>query len=176
MKKSLCMLLTLALLLCAACAETVQIDVSPAAEIIEATQAPESAEPVTLGFEDGFALELPAGWQYYPVNAEMAEQGVLYCLSDAEAARWLYIQSWTADCADIQELEALIAASAPQTSGVYSFNGMDFVIYDLSEGDVSCCAALLDGRVLNFVFTPQSDAEYMGAVTQIIGSFSLLEK
>lgn len=176
MKKIMCMLLAILMLLGLACAETTATEAPATPEVSAApTEAP--AAPVILGFEDGFSLELPEGWKYYAINEEMAAQGVLYCLSDESAHRWLYIQSWDTDCADIDSLKDLIdRTSAPQTSGVYTFNGTDFVIYDLVEGDVSCCAALVDGRVLNFVFTPQSDAAFMATATQIIGSFGVLAK
>lgn len=135
----------------------------------------EPAEPATIAFEDDFSLQLPGDWLHYEVSDEMARQGVLYCLSDAAGAHWLYIQSWITDCADIDALNDLIVrASQPQTSGVYTFNGTEFVVYDLIEGDVSCCAALLNGRVLNFVFTPQSDADFMVTAAQIIGTFTAL--
>ena len=160
MKKMLCLLISL-LLCCCAAAET-------------ASPAP-SDESLTLGFEDGFLLELPAGWKYYSPDDAMTAQGVLYCLSDADGARWLHIQSWDSDCADAEALKGLIdRTTRPQTSGIYTFNDTDFVIYDLEPGDVSCCAVLLNGRVLNFVFTPQSDAEYMGLATRIISSFRVL--
>ena len=134
----------------------------------------EEAAAVRVAFEDGFSLELPAGWKHYAPDAEMQQEGVLYCLSDAEGKNWLYIQSWGADCADIDALNALVDSAAdPDTSGVYYFNGVPFVVYDLSQGDVSCCAALLDGRVINFVFTPQSDSAYMITAAQIMASFYL---
>lgn len=177
MKKTLILLFSLLMLLGMACAEpavTEAVDATPEASIAP-TEAPN--ESVILGFEDSFCLELPAGWKYYAITEDMAAQGVLYCLSDESAQRWLHIQSWNTDCADIDALKNLIdRTAAPQTSGVYTFNGTDFVIYDLVEGDVSCCAALLDGRVLNFVFTPQSDAAFMATATQVIGSFGVLEK
>lgn len=175
MKKLVALLLAFALLFCSAFAET--------AETIEAAESAETAAPVPvpaggptrLAFEDGFVLDIPAGWQYYPVDEDMAARGVLYCLGDAFGERFLYIQSWESDCADIDSLKTRIEAEAnPQTCGVYSFNGTDFVIYDLVEGDVSCCAALMDSGVLNFVFTPQSDAEFMVTATQIIASFGIL--
>lgn len=172
MKKILCLLFILLMLLGMAYAEPAATD---AVETPAVSPAP--AASVTLGFEDGFSLELPAGWKYYTLTEEMAAQGVLYCLSDESTQRWLYIQSWDTDCTDIDALQDLIESSAkPQTSGIYTFNGTDFVIYDLVEGDVSCCAALVDSRVLNFVFTPQSDAAFMATATQIIGSFGVLAK
>ena len=148
---------------------------APAGEGEAAPVEIQRAKGVLLSFEDGFSLELPEGWLYHGLSAEMAETGVLYCLSDAEGAAWLYIQSWTTDCADMNALSALIErGTKPQTSGVYPFNGTDFVVYDLTEGDVSCCAALLDGRILNFVFTPQSDADYMATAAQIMSTFTVL--
>ena len=201
MKQFICVLLALMLLFCGALAQEVDATTEPTptvesaaenvsgaiapAEVVtssapEATQAaaeePDAAQgSVTLAFEDGFSLELPADWLHYEVSDEMAQSGVLYCLSDAAAERWLYIQSWTTDCADIHALCALIQQTAqPQTSGVYEFNGTQFVVYDLTEGDVSCCAALLGDRVLNFVFTPQSDSDFMVIAARIIGTFTVL--
>jgi len=175
MKRFLCLLLIL-MLLGTAFAEPAAQE-TPAASEPSAAPIEEPSLPVRLGFEDGFSLELPAGWKYYTITEEMAAQGVLYCLSDESAQRWLYIQSWNTDCTDIDALQDLIERSAaPQTSGIYTFNGTDFVIYDLLEGDVSCCAALVDGRVLNFVFSPQSDAAFMATATQVIGSFGVLAK
>ena len=201
MKQFICALLALMLLSCGALAQEADATTEPTptveaaaenvsgaiapAEVVtssapEATQAaaeePDAAQSaVTLAFEDGFSLELPADWLHYEVSDEMAQSGVLYCLSDAAAERWLYIQSWTTDCADIHALCALIQQTAqPQTSGVYEFNGTQFVVYDLTEGDVSCCAALLGDRVLNFVFTPQSDSDFMVIAARIIGTFTVL--
>lgn len=176
MKKILCLLLILLMLVSMAYAEPTAAEAVEIPESAPVTAAAPAAS-VILGFEDGFSLEFPADWKYYTITDEMAARGVLYCLSDASAQRWLYIQSWDTDCTDIDALQDLIESSAkPQTSGIYTFNGTDFVIYDLVEGDVSCCAALVDGRVLNFVFTPQSDAAFMATATQIIGSFGVLAK
>lgn len=201
MKQLICALLALTLLCCGALAQETsvasestatasaepnnafapaQVITADAEETPEATEAPEeepAAEPtyLTLAFEDGFSLELPADWLHYEVSDEMAQSGVLYCLSDAAANRWLYIQSWITDCADIDALCALIQETAqPQTSGVYEFNGTQFVVYDLTDEDVSCCAALLNDRVLNFVFTPQSDSDFMVIAARIIGTFTVL--
>ena len=146
-----------------------------AADATGEAESQEAVETVTVAFEDGFSLELPGDWLHYEVSDEMAQSGVLYCLSDAAGECWLYIQSWITDCGDIEALHTLIdETSQPQTSGVYDFNGTQFVIYDLTDADVSCCAALLNDRVLNFVFTPQSDADFMVSAAQIIGTFTVL--
>ena len=201
MKQFICALLALTLLCCGALAQEANVTAESAAtasaepdsafapaqvitadaeETPEATEAPEeepAIEPtyLTLAFEDGFSLGLPADWLHYEVSDEMAQSGVLYCLSDASGERWLYIQSWITDCTDVNALCALIQeTSQPQTSGVYDFNGTQFVIYDLTDADVSCCAALLNDRVLTFVFTPQSDSDFMVIAARIIGTFTVL--
>lgn len=167
MKKIICMLLALMLMGCAAFAQ----EVAP-------EQASASAVPVefiTIGFEDGFCLSLPSDWLHYPITEDMANDSVLYCLSSADASRWLYIQSWETDCTNVQDLHALISEIAqPENSGIYSFNQTDFVVYDLVDSDVSCCSVLLNGGALNFVFTPQSDSDFMLIAAQIISSFALI--
>ena len=187
MKRLFC----LALVLCCAIwgAAVAEIEIQPA--VIEtpstvteaATEAPETenspeatqeaaAESVALGFEDGFALDLPADWKHYPLTKEMADMGVIYCLSDAAAERWMYIQSWKTDCADMNELLNVIsAASDPGNSGIREFNGNEFIIYNIAAENVSCCAAMVGDVVLNFVFTPQSDMDFMARAVQIIGTF-----
>ena len=161
MKKIICMLLTLLLTGCAAFAQE--------------AAAPAPVEFITIGFEDGFSLSLPDDWMHYPISAEMANDSILYCLSSADASRWLYIQSWETECSNVQELHALISETAkPENSGIYSFNQTDFVVYDLMGSDVSCCAVLTDGGALNFVFTPQSDSDFMLIAAQIISSFALI--
>ena len=185
MKKLICCAIALLLICSFALAENVTIvDISAIEAAPVATPEPvENALPVEeasedgvcVEFEDGFVLTLPDGWLSYPVSDEAAETGVLYCLSDAEAAHWLYIQKWVTDCAALNELNALISRAAhPQSSTIHAFNGTDFIVYDLAEGDVSCCAVLIDGSALNFVFTPQSDAEYMATAVQIISSYAAL--
>ncbi len=132
------------------------------------------AEIVRMGFEDGFCLDLPRDWQYYPVDDEMAAQGVTYCLSDASAACWLYIQHWGGDCATIDELHTLVLETeAPRYAGVYDFNGLDCVVYDLADEDISCCCALIDGRIINFMFTPQSNGDFMQLAAEIMASLKL---
>ena len=147
--------------------ETPEVETTP-----EATLPPDT---VKLDFEDGFSLQFPKGWLYHPVAEDMAEQGVVYCLSDAAGTGWLYIQNWDTDCADMDELKELIDRTTQlQTSGVYDFNGTGFVVYDLTEVDVSCCAAIVGGQVINLVFTPQSDADFMAVAAQILNTFEIL--
>ena len=134
------------------------------------------AKTVRMGFEDGFCLDLPSSWQYYPVDGDMEAQGVTYCLSDAGSCCWLYIQHWGGDCADVEELHALVMETeAPKYAGVYNFNGLDCVVYDLDGEDVSCCCTLIDGKIINFMFTPQSDGAFMQLAAEIISSLRLID-
>ena len=184
MKKLFC----LALVLCCVFAgiAVAEIEIQPAVietpsavTSEEATDAPTTeatqeavVETIALGFEDGFALDLPADWLHYPLTKEMADMGVLYCLSDAAAEHWLYIQSWKTDCADMNQLlDVISAASDPGNSGIREFNGVEFIIYNIAAENISCCAAMVGDEVLNFVFTPQSDMDFMAKAVQIIGTF-----
>ena len=184
MKRLVCLMLVLCCML--AGIAMAEIEIQPAVietpstvTSEEATDAPTAeatqeaaVETISLGFEDGFALDLPADWKYYPLTKEMADMGVIYCLSDAAAEHWLYIQSWKSDCTDMDQLLNVIsAASDPGNSGIREFNGVEFIIYNLAAENVSCCAAMVGDRVLNFVFTPQSDMDFMAKAVQIIGTF-----
>lgn len=187
MKKLLCVILA-AIVLCCMGASASEIDIrpvqieTPASRNAAEAKTAESPAPVAtrealndsicVAFEDGFTLELPTDWKYYPLNAEMAEMGVIYCLSDADGERWMYIQSWKSECEDMSALmEVISAASDPDNSGIREFNGHEFIIYNVAAENVSCCAAMLGDRVLNFVFTPQNDMDFMAQAVQIIGTF-----
>ena len=101
----------------AARAETEAVPQDGGVEIVPAqltTEAPDAQSGVLLGFEDGFALELPAGWKRYVPDAEMRENDISYCLSDADGTRWLYIQKWESDCTDIEALNRQIAEEAEE--------------------------------------------------------------
>ena len=164
MRKYLCMLLALMLLGGMALAETdAPATGEPETEIVAVEETEDAVEEA----EEPEETPAPA--------EEMAEDGVIYCLSDAAGTGWLYIQNWSTDCADLDALKELIDRTTQlQTSGIYDFNGTDFVVYDLVEGDVSCCAVLMDGKALNLVFTPQSDADFMAVSAQILNTFEIL--
>ena len=192
MKKLFCLALVLCCMLTGAAVAEIEIQPAvietPAAQSENTASEPETSpetevqpteeaqalpqETVTLGFEDGFALDLPADWKHYPLTREMADMGVLYCLSNASGECRMYIQRWNTDCADMEQLLGVIsAASDPGNSGIREFNGTEFIIYNIAAENVSCCAAMVDGRVLNFVFTPQNDMDFMARAVQIIGTF-----
>ncbi len=124
-------------------------------------------------FDEGFSMALPDGWKYYAVDADAADQGVLYCMSDVDGKNWMYVQKWDDACADMDALLQLVKESVKAaTADIYSFGGTDFVVYEPVDGNISCCATLLNGKILNFVVTPQNDANYMLTATEIITSFA----
>lgn len=120
-------------------------------------------ESVRVQFEDGFALSLPANWVCYDLPDGLADAGYRYCLGSSDASQLLYIQLWPTDCADISALrseleqrsEIVIRALSENTSGT------PFLTYNFVGSDCSGCITLLDGVVLNLLFTPQSDADLM---------------
>lgn len=175
MKKAVSLLLLLLMLAgSAAHGEDAGFDL-PAATV-EASEAPvEEGEGIRIAFEDGFSLEFPEDWQYYAPDEDMRAADIHYCLSDGEGESWLYIGSRESALKSIDALhERILLDDEVRFSGVYSFGGVPFVVYDLAEGDVSCCAALLEGKELSFRFTPQSDSAFMALATQIMYSFALV--
>lgn len=134
----------------------------------------ESTDSVNVTFEDGFTLSLPADWVSYEVAPELQEIGFIYCLGSADCAQLMYIQRWNTDIASIDDLRAAlevrgeIKLSAAQASN-------DFLLYSFNDSDCSGCAALLDGSILNLLFTPQSDSEMMLIAATALASFTVAE-
>lgn len=167
MKKAL-LLLVLCLLLLGCTAHGEEAAVNASADALE-------DGCIRIAFEDGFSLQFPEDWQYYAPDEDMRTAGIHYCLSNADGSCWLYIGSQESALEGIDALhECILSKDDVKLSGVYSFGGVPFVVYDLAEGDVSCCAALLDGKELFFRFTPQSDSAFMALATQIMYSFALV--
>ena len=134
----------------------------------------EGAGTVNVTFEDGFSLSLPADWVSYEVAPELQDIGFIYCLGNKDAAQLMYIQRWNTDIASIEDLRASlevreeIKLSASQASN-------DFLLYSFTGSDCSGCAALLDGSILNLLFTPQSDSEMMLIAATALDSFTVAE-
>lgn len=154
MKRFLCCLLALLILIPAAFAE--------------------QADSVNVTFEDGFMLSLPVDWVSYEVAPELQENGFIYCLGSADGAQLMYIQRWTTDIADIEALRSALESrdeiklSTAQASD-------DFLLYSFNDSDCSGCAALLDGSVLNMLFMPQSDSQMMLIAATALASFTVAE-
>ena len=152
-RKLFCALM--ALCLCACCA---------LAEDVEAT--------FTLRFDEGFSLALPEGWVSYPAG----EDGVRYALGDGSGQRFLYILSEPTELSDIDRLCAAIEAREDcGKAGRLDLNGQPFAAFIAPGMNASGCATLQNGAVLTFLFTPQTDSDYMLTVAKIMASYRLTE-
>lgn len=130
----------------------------------------ENAESsVQVQFEDGFSLQLPTDWVSFEVTSEMAESGVIYCLGNADASRLLYVQRWSAPFSDLDALRAELE-SASNVVLRSADSDSPFLMYNLADSDASGCIALFADGVLNLLFTPQSDTDYMLVAATIMES------
>jgi len=165
-------------------AELTDVDEEPAeeTEAPEATDVPEaepSEEPAEAGedfelwFEEGFGLTLPDGWVSYPVSDEDREAGVRYALGDGSGARNLFIQFAETAIGDVDDLsEAVEGTDGLNKTGDLTFGGVDFVAFIDATQNASCCATLLDGELMTFVFTPQTDSDFMLTASRVMESFN----
>ena len=150
MKRWICLLLALALPAACACAE---------------------GAAFTLRFDEGFSLRLPAGWVSYPAEGA----GVRYALGDGTGGRYLYILAQDAPFEDFDALQAAVAEGGREPTGALDMKGQPFAAFIAPDLNASGCATLLGGELITFLFTPQSDSEYMLAAAQIMDSFALDE-
>ena len=159
--------------------ETAEAEEAPEATDIpeaEPTEEPaEAGEDFELWFEEGFSLTLPEGWVSYPVSDEDRDGGVRYALGDGTGARNLYIQFTDTTAGDVAALsEAVEATDGLNKTGDLNFGGVDFVAFIDATQNASCCATLLDGALMTFVFTPQTDSDFMLTASRVMESFNLL--
>ena len=154
MKKLLCCLLALIALLPTALAE--------------------GTDTVKVTFEDGFTLSLPADWMSYEVAPELQNIGFIYCLGSEDRTQLMYIQRWNTDIASIEDLRAALEVRAEIKLSASQVSN-DFLLYSFNDSDCSGCAALLDGSILNLLFTPQSDSEMMLIAATALASFTVAE-
>lgn len=133
----------------------------------------ESADVFTLWFEEGFSLDIPEGWVSYAVPQEDAADGIRYALGDGLGERYLYIRTEKTEITDFEGLRAAIEAREDCSKpNELSLNGQPFASFVLRNANTSGCATLYDGQLLTFLFTPQSDQEYMLLLARIMASFS----
>ena len=150
MKRWICLLLALGL--CAACAFAGE------------------GGAFTLSFDEGFSLDLPAGWVSYPAG----EYGIRYALGDGTGTRYLYILAQPAAFEDFEALQAAVGRRQNcETTSALNLNGQRFTAFIASDLNASGCATLLGGEQLTFLFTPQDDRDYMLVVAEIMASFRL---
>lgn len=156
MKKLLCCLLALLALMTPILAES-------------------TPETVRLTFEDGFSLSLPADWVSYAVDSALADGGYIYCLGSADGAHLMYIQRWKTDLNTIEALTASLEdrAEIELRSSNTSESGEAFLMYSFVDRDASGGMLLLDGSILNLIFTPQSDDALMLAAATVLSSITI---
>lgn len=150
-------------------------DAEPA-EIPEAepTEEPAPAEDVEVWFEEGFGLTLPGGWVRYAVSDADGANGIRYALGDGTGERTLYIQFRSEGIDDIEALSQAVENTDGLTkTGDLTFGGTDFVAFIDARQNLSCCATLWGGELAVFMFTPQTDSDYMLTASRIMESFKL---
>lgn len=146
----------------------------PEAEPTE-TPVPEESGSVEVWFEEGFALSLPEGWVSYDVSDEDREDGIRYSLGDGSGERMLYIQLKSTRIQDVGALgEAVENTDGLSKTGDLSFGDTDFVAFIDSRQNASCCATLWGSDLVVFIFTPQTDSDFMLTASQIMESFDIL--
>ena len=154
---------------------------TPEAGATDAPGADASAEPtaepkfVDVWFEEGFGLSLPEGWVRYDVAEEDRANGIRYALGDGSGERMLYIQMQPTGIADTDALsEAVENTDGLNRTGALTFGDTAFVAFIDPRRNASCCATLWNGELAVFMFTPQTDSDYMLTVSQLMESFNRL--
>ena len=149
---------------------------TPADDIPEAEPSPTpEPEDSHVWFEEGFGLTLPGGWVRYDVPDADRENGIRYALGDGSGENHLYIRFTPTRMADIDALsEAVEGTEGLSRTGKLSFGGTDFVTFIDSRQNASCCATLWGGDMVVFIFTPQTDSDFMLTASQLMESFDVL--
>ena len=156
-------------------------DGEEAEEIAEAepTDIPEDAitaepdlEGFDLWFEEGFGFTLPEGWVSYAVSDADRANGVRYALGDGSGERNLYVQFKSTAIKDIAALaDAVRTTDGLNMTGELSFGDTHFVAFIDAGQNASCCATLWHGEIVVFIFTPQTDSDFMLIASRLMESF-----
>ena len=133
-------------------------------------------ESVRINFEGGFSLSLPSDWVSFEADGEAMEHGVGYVLGTVDGSRLLYIQQWQTEHSTLAELEEALRAreDVQVLTGDNSGNNA-FLMYGMNDRDCTGCLTIHSGSVLNLMFTPQSDQEYMAVAAAIMDSCRWIE-
>lgn len=147
MKKMICLLLALCLCALGACAV---------------------AEDIAVRFDEGFSLDLPEGWVSYPIS----DPEIRYALGDGSGERYLYILAQPAAFEDFEAMQAALDAREDLgKTSVLDLNDQSFAAFIAPDLNASGCSTLWNGEMLTFLFTPQSDTDFMLTVAGIMASF-----
>lgn len=139
--------------------------------LIPFTLAEEPYDSVSVTFEDGFTLPLPADWVSYAVDPTLSEQGYIYCLGTTDGAQLMYIQRWATDLTDMNALRDAMAARDEIELRDSENTDSASLFYSFTAADASGCMLLYEGSILNLVFTPQSDASLMLTAAMVAEGF-----
>lgn len=137
-----------------------------------AADAQEPSPSYVVWFEEGFGLSLPEGWVRYEISDADAEAGVRYALGDGSGENFLYIQLTPTELSSFGALSRAVDARPDYAkTGSLTFGGVEFVTFIDGDRNASCCATLWDRNLLAFIFTPQSDLDYMLVVSKVMETF-----
>ncbi|MBQ6374790.1 MAG: hypothetical protein IJJ45_09940 [Clostridia bacterium] len=144
-------------------------------EELDESPLSEEAGSFRVWFEEGFGLELPAGWVSYPVSEAQRSEGLRYALGDGAGERFLYIECRKSGLSDIDALrDAVSQAEGLSIVDMPEFGGRPFVAFTDEARDVNGCATLWGGEVLSFLFTPgASDADAQAG--ELMDTFEISE-
>lgn len=132
----------------------------------------QEADAFTIWFEEGFSLDLPQGWVSYPADNNAQLSDIRYILSDGDGDRYMYILYRPTTYTDIAALDTAVAADpAFEKTGDLVFDGHSFIAFAMPGQDSSGCMTLHNGHLLTFVYTPQSDSEYMMLAASVMDTF-----
>lgn len=124
-------------------------------------------------FEEGFSLFLPDGWVSYAVSEEDKANGIRYALGDGTGERNLYIQVTPTTLTSMEALAGAVEnTEGLSKTGDLNFGDADFVAFIDSRQNASCCATLFNGQQMLFMFTPQTDSDFMLVASRMMESFT----
>lgn len=124
-------------------------------------------------FEEGFSLFLPDGWVSYAVSEEDKANGIRYALGDGTGERNLYIQITPTTLTSMEALAGAVEnTEGLSKTGDLNFGDADFVAFIDSRQNASCCATLFNGQQMLFMFTPQTDSDFMLVASRMMESFT----
>lgn len=133
-------------------------------------------ESVRINFEGGFSLSVPSDWVSYEADDEARAQGIGYVLGSVDGSRLMYVQQWQTERETLKELEEALRSQEDVQILTGDLGGdKAFLMYAMNDRDCTGCLTLHAGTVLNLMFTPQSDAEFMAMAAAIMDSCRWIE-
>ena len=69
--------------------------------------------------------------------------------------------------------ETAVLISGYEKTGELTFGGQTFLAYGIPAENLSGCMTILNDHLLTFIYSPQSDSEYMLQAAEIMDTFKL---